>query len=167
LRSTFENSCSLSEGSSTRYRINAIGTITPELSKVSPSFGFVANSLNLERLGIQTSIPNLNSTSNYVNSLTFFVNSISEASIKQNQGLQIKLQYSSFSPVQLWIKDSTGKTIYVGDLTFDSEGKVVLPILLFTMLGQKELLLIESEDSDQLQNTQRQIGRLIINVVED
>jgi hypothetical protein len=167
LRSTFEDSCSLSEGSSTRYRINTMGTITPELSKVSPSFGFVANSLNLERLGIQTSIPNLNSTSNYVNSLTFFVNSISEATIKQNQGLQIKLQYSSFSPVQLWIKDSTGKSIYVGDLTFDSEGKVVLPILLFTMLGQKELLLIESEDSDQLQNTQRQIGRLIINVVED
>jgi hypothetical protein len=102
-----------------------------------------------------------------VNSLTFFVNSISEATIKQNQGLQIKLQYSSFSPVQLWIKDSTEKSIYVGDLTFDSEGKVVLPILLFTMLGQKELLLIESQDSDQLQNTQRQIGRLIINVVKD
>ena len=167
LKSTFEDSCSTSEVSPTRYRINSIDTITPELSKVSPSFGFVANSLYLARLGIQTSIPNLNSTFNYVNSLTFFVNSISEATIKQNQELQIKLQYSSFSPVQLWIKDSTGKSIYVGDLTFDSEGKVVLPILLFTMLGQKELLLIESEDSDQLQNTQRQIGRLIINVVED
>ena len=87
--------------------------------------------------------------------------------IMLSEELQIKLQYSSFSPLQLWIKDSTGKSIYVGDLTFDSEGKVVLPILLFTMLGQKELLLIKSEDSDKLQNTQQQIGRLIINVVAD
>jgi len=165
LKSTFSNSCEVNQSTSSSYPINTSTGLSTEKKQATSNFRFELNDLTFKKLGIQIVDLMKNTEPNLVNSITVSVNSIAEVVVQKNQELQIKLNYASVLPVQLWVRSADGEMVFLGELNFDSEGRAILPSLIFTMSGKKDLIFIQYEDVYQSFDLQFQVGKLTLNVV--
>jgi hypothetical protein len=64
-----------------------------------------------------------------------------KVSAKAGEALQISLKSESKEPVELWVKSPDGKWLLAGVITFDKDGKAVLPPLQFKNAGDYTLVL--------------------------
>lgn len=84
---------------------------------------------------------------------------------KADEALQISLKSESKEPVELWIKSPDGKWLLAGVITFDKDGKAILPPLKFKNVGNYSLVLSKpSADSAKGSAPLDQTGSLLVAV---
>jgi M26 IgA1-specific Metallo-endopeptidase N-terminal region/The GLUG motif len=64
-----------------------------------------------------------------------------KVSAKTGEALQISLKSESKEPVELWVKSPDGSWLLAGVITFDKDGKAILPPLQFKNTGDYSLVL--------------------------
>jgi len=64
-----------------------------------------------------------------------------KVSAKAGEALQISLKSESKEPVELWVKSPDGSWLLAGVITFDKDGKAILPPLQFKNAGDYSLVL--------------------------
>ncbi len=89
-----------------------------------------------------------------------------KATVKAGEALQISLNSESKEPVELWVKTPYGGWLLVGMVTFDEDGKAVLPPLQFKNVGDYSLVLNKpSSDSEQGSEPLNQSGSVLVEVI--
>ncbi len=84
---------------------------------------------------------------------------------KAGEALQISLKSESKEPVELWVKSPDGSWLLVGVITFDKDGKAILPPLQFKNAGDYSLVLSKpSADSAKGNAPLNQTGSLLVAV---
>ena len=79
--------------------------------------------------------------------------------------MQVSLNSDSKQQLQLWVISPNGDLVLFGVITFDDNGKAVLPALEFKISGQFEFLFIESKnDLGSQPNLSNKVGGLTIMV---
>ena len=82
---------------------------------------------------------------------------------KNGEALQISLKSESKEPVELWVKSPDGKWLLAGIITFDKDGKAVLPPLQFKSTGDYTLVLNKpSVDSAKGSAPLNQSGSILV-----
>jgi len=85
---------------------------------------------------------------------------------KAGEALQISLKSESKEPVELWVKSPDGTWLLAGVITFDKDGKAILPPLQFKSAGDFTLVLNkQSADSAKGSAPTNQIGSLLVEVI--
>ena len=88
-----------------------------------------------------------------------------KAVVKAGEALQISLNSKSKDPVELWMKTPYGSWLLVGMITFDEDGKAVLPPLQFKNVGDYLLVLSKpSADSAKGSEPLNQSGSVLVEV---
>ena len=84
---------------------------------------------------------------------------------KAGEALQISLKSESKEPVELWVKSPDGSWLLAGVITFDKDGKAILPPLKFKNVGNYSLVLSKpSADSAKGSAPLDQTGSLLVAV---
>jgi hypothetical protein len=84
---------------------------------------------------------------------------------KSGEALQISLKSESKEPVELWVKSPDGTWLLAGVITFDENGKAILPPLQFKSVGDYSLVLSKpSVDSAKGSAPLNQTGSLLVAV---
>jgi hypothetical protein len=84
---------------------------------------------------------------------------------KAGEALQISLKSESKEPVELWVKSPDGSWLLAGVITFDKDGKAILPPLQFKSVGDYSLVLSKpSADSAKGSAPLNQTGSLLVAV---
>lgn len=84
---------------------------------------------------------------------------------KADEALQISLKSESKEPVELWVKSPDGKWLLAGVITFDKDGKAILPPLKFKNVGNYSLVLNKpSADSAKGSAPLNQSGSVLVAV---
>ena len=84
---------------------------------------------------------------------------------KADEALQISLKSESKEPVELWVQSPDGKWLLAGVITFDKDGKAILPPLKFKNVGNYSLVLSKpSADSAKGSAPLNQTGSLLVAV---
>lgn len=84
---------------------------------------------------------------------------------KADEALQISLKSESKEPVELWVKSPDGKWLLAGVITFDKDGKAILPPLQFKSAGDFTLVFNkQSADSAKGSAPLNQTGSLLVAV---
>jgi hypothetical protein len=84
---------------------------------------------------------------------------------KAGEALQISLKSESKEPVELWVKSPDGSWLLAGVITFDKDGKAILPPLQFKNAGGYTLVLNKpSADSAKGSAPLNQTGSLLVAV---
>ena len=87
-------------------------------------------------------------------------------SAKSGEALQISLKSESKEPVELWVKSPDGTWLLAGVITFDKNGKAVLPPLQFKSAGDFTLVLSKpTADSAKGSAPMNQTGSLLVEVI--
>jgi len=82
---------------------------------------------------------------------------------KADEALQISLKSESKEPVELWVKSPDGKWLLAGVITFDKDGKAILPPLKFKNVGNYSLVLSKpTADSAKGSSPLDQTGSLLV-----
>jgi hypothetical protein len=82
---------------------------------------------------------------------------------KTGEALQISLKSESKEPVELWVKSADGKWLLTGIISFDKDGKAVLPPLQFKNFGNYSLVLSKpTADSAKGSAPLDQTGSLLV-----
>ena len=85
--------------------------------------------------------------------------------IKAGQALQVLLKSESKEPVELWVKSSDGSWLLAGVITFDKNGKAILPPLQFKNAGDYSLVLSKpTADSAKGSAPLNQTGSVLVAV---
>ena len=88
-----------------------------------------------------------------------------KVSAKAGEALQISLRSESKEPVELWVKSPDGSWLLAGVITFDKDGKAILPPLKFKDSGSYSLVLSKpSADSAKGMAPLSQTGSLLVSV---
>ena len=88
-----------------------------------------------------------------------------KVSAKAGEALQISLKSESKDPVELWVKSPDGSWLLAGVITFDKDGKAILPPLQFKSVGDYSLVLSKpSADSAKGSAPLNQTGSLLVAV---
>ena len=84
---------------------------------------------------------------------------------KAGEALQISLKSESKEPVELWVKSPDGSWLLAGVITFDKDGKAILPPLQFKNVGDYTLVLNKpSADSAKGSAPLNQSGSVLVAV---
>ena len=84
---------------------------------------------------------------------------------KAGEALQISLKSESKEPVELWVKSPDGSWLLAGVITFDKDGKAILPPLQFKNAGDYTLVLNkQSADSEKGSAPLNQSGSVLVAV---
>lgn len=84
---------------------------------------------------------------------------------KAGEALQISLKSESKEPVELWVKSPDGSWLLAGVITFDKDGKAILPPLQFKSAGDYTLVLNKpSADSAKGSEPLNQSGSVLVAV---
>jgi hypothetical protein len=84
---------------------------------------------------------------------------------KAGEALQISLKSESKEPVELWVRSPDGSWLLAGVITFDKDGKAILPPLQFKNAGDYSLVLSKpSADSAKGSAPLNQTGSLLVAV---
>ena len=82
---------------------------------------------------------------------------------KAGEALQISLKSESKEPVELWVKSPDGTWLLAGVITFNKDGKAILPPLQFKNAGDYSLVLSKpSADSVKGSAPLNQTGSLLV-----
>ncbi len=88
-----------------------------------------------------------------------------QVTAKAGEALQISLKSESKEPVELWVKSPDGSWLLAGVITFDKDGKAILPALQFKNVGDYTLVLNKlSADSAKGSAPLNQTGSLLVAV---
>ena len=84
---------------------------------------------------------------------------------KAGESLQISLKSESKEPLELWVKSPDGSWLLAGVITFDKDGKAILPPLQFKNAGDYTLVLTKpSADSAKGSAPLNQSGSVLVAV---
>jgi hypothetical protein len=100
-----------------------------------------------------------------VKTLEITPNAIVKVNTKTEEALQISLKSESKAPVELWVLSPDGKWLFVGVITFDKDGKAVLPPLQFKNMGDYSLVFsTPSADSAKASAPLNLSGQVLVSV---
>ena len=86
-----------------------------------------------------------------------------KVNVKAGEALQISLKSESKEPVELWVKSPDGSWLLAGVITFDKDGKAILPPLQFKSAGDFTLVLNKpSTDSAKESAPLNQSGSVLV-----
>jgi hypothetical protein len=101
-----------------------------------------------------------------VKSFEITPNAIVRVSTKTEEALQISLKSESKTPVELWVLSTDGKWLLAGVITFDKDGKAILPPLQFKSAGDYSLVFsTPSADSAKASAPFNIGGQVIVSVI--
>jgi hypothetical protein len=101
-----------------------------------------------------------------VKSFEITPNSVVRVSTKTEEALQISLKSESKAPVELWVLSTDGKWLLAGVITFDKDGKAILPPLQFKNAGDYSLVFsTPSADSAKASAPFNIGGQVIVSVI--
>jgi hypothetical protein len=85
---------------------------------------------------------------------------------RAGEALQISLKSESKETVELWVKLPDGTWLWAGEITFDKDGKAILPPLQFKSAGDYSLVLSKPRASSAQGNApMNQTGSLLVEVI--
>jgi hypothetical protein len=166
----YENSCAGGDGGSPTpvRRERAVREVieTRTLEKIEKTLGFK----NDKPLPNDAVIAFLQSTDKIdiakVKSLEITPNAIVRVNAKTEEALQISLNSESKAPVELWVLSPDGKWLLAGVITFDKDGKAILPPLQFKNAGDYSLVFsTPSTDSTNASAPLNLNGQVLISVI--
>jgi len=61
------------------------------------------------------------------------------------------MNFEANKSLQLWVKSSDNQYVLLGDITFDKNGKAILPGIEFKKSGQYDFIFVNSDKTEQTQ----------------
>ena len=142
LNYTYQNSCSREN-----YRIYSNILQTERVERVSNTNGFVLAKPIFSKINFDLLPDKLSNSFVEVTGVKTSINQTGQVFLKVGEGLQIFLNSESKQPLQLWVRSPNGELILFGVVTFDENGKAVLPAIEFKNGGLFEFLFINSKEN--------------------
>jgi hypothetical protein len=157
---SYANTCPVSTSRERRIREFIQTTSLTEIAKtlgfvLSPTFpndapiGFVKNEKELaisKVLGVQKA-----------------ADRVARTFVKVGEALQISYDFDGKDPIEIWVKLADGKWILAGVISFDKNGKAILPPIQFKVAGEYVVALNKiSQDSAKASAPLNQIGYLTV-----
>jgi hypothetical protein len=149
LTNSYSNTCSVDVEVSARVKSSYL--LTQVLDSLSKSVGFAVAKSGLSRFDLAF-IDQVkgDKSAQIIGSKLFSYQSLS-TSLSAGNLLQLEINYEANKSLQIWVKSSEGQYVLVGDLTFDKDGKAVLPGIEFKKSGQYEFIFVNSDKKDLTQ----------------
>jgi hypothetical protein len=148
LTNSYSNTCSVDEDSieeEAPLPINFSILLTQSLDVLRKSAGFsmANNELGKLNLAILDNVKGDSSAQTVGAKLS--TNQFLLTSLPVSSLFQLEIIFEPNKSLQMWVKSSDNQYVLVGDITFDKDGRAVLPGIEFKESGQYELIFVISE----------------------
>ena len=144
---TFQSSCDV-VSTGRLYTPSFSGFLqTERVERINSPKGFVSVKPDLSNFNLELLPDNINNVFTEITGVKTSVNQINQVFLKVGEGLQVSLNSESKLPLQLWVRSPNGELVLFGVITFDENGKAVLPAIEFKNGGLFEFLFINSKEN--------------------
>ena len=149
LTNSYSNTCNVDEEASPRIDFTFL--LTQALAGLSKSVGFeiAKNEFSKLNLAFLNQVKSDNSAQ-IIGAKLFSYQSLS-TSLSVGSLLQLEINFEVNKSLQMWVKSSDNQYVLLGDITFDKDGKAILPGIEFKKSGQYEFIFVNSDKTDQTQ----------------
>ena len=131
--------------------INSYSLSTQALDVLSTSFGFKLGKSDLSKLDIAFFEQVKSDKSAQIIGSKLFANQFLSTSLSVGNLLQLEINFEAAKSLQMWVKSSDNQYVLLGNITFDKDGKAMLPGIEFKKNGQYEFIFVNSDKADLTQ----------------
>lgn len=138
---------------------------TQFLDGLSESVGFAVGKSDLNKLDIAFFEQLKGDKSVQIIGSKLFANQSLSTSLPVGNLFQLEINFESNKSLQMWVKSSDNLYVLLGNITFDKDGKAILPGIEFKKSGQYEFIFVNSDKTDVTQpELVNKVSRLTIYV---
>jgi hypothetical protein len=149
LTNSYSNTCSVDEEVSSRNNFSYLPT--QALDGLSKSVGFMVAKSDLSKLDLALLNQVEGDKSAQITGAKLFSYQSLLTYLSAGSLLQLEINFESNKLLQMWVKSSDDQYVLLGDISFDNDGKAVLPGIEFKKSGSYELIFVNSEKKDLTQ----------------
>jgi hypothetical protein len=124
---------------------------TQFLDGLSESVGFAVGKSDLNKLDIAFLEQLKGDKSAQIIGSKLFANQSLSTSLAVGNLFQLEINFESNKSLQMWVKSSDNLYVLLGNITFDKDGKAILPGIEFKKSGQYEFIFVNSDKTDLTQ----------------
>ena len=124
---------------------------TQILDGLSESVGFVVGKSDLNKLDITFLEQVKGDKSAQIIGSKLFANQFLSTSLPVGNLFQLEINFEANKSLQMWVKGSDNQYVLLGNITFDKDGKAMLPGIEFKKSGEYELIFVNSDKKDLTQ----------------
>jgi len=144
---------------------NFMTALTQFLDGLSESVGFAVGKSDLNKLDIAFFEQLKGDKSVQIIGSKLFANQSLSTSLPVGNLFQLEINSESNKSLQMWVKSSDNLYVLLGNITFDKDGKAILPGIEFKKSGQYEFIFVNSDKTDVTQpELVNKVSRLTIYV---
>ena len=124
---------------------------TQFLDGLSESVGFAVGKSDLNKLDIAFLEQLKGDKSAQIIGSKLFASQSLSTSLAVGNLFQLEINFESNKSLQMWVKSSDNLYVLLGNITFDKDGKAILPGIEFKKSGQYEFIFVNSDKTDLTQ----------------
>ena len=124
---------------------------TQILDGLSESVGFAVGKSDLNKLDIAFLAQVKGDKSAQIIGSKLFANQSLSTSLPVGNLFQLEINFESNKSLQMWVKSSDNLYVLLGNITFNKDGKAILPGIEFKKSGQYEFIFVNSDKTDLTQ----------------
>jgi hypothetical protein len=143
MTTSYSNTCSVDEEASPRVKSSYL--LTQVLDDLNKSVGFAVAKSDLNKLDIAFFEQVKGNKSTQIIGSKLFANQFLSTSLSVGNLLQLEINFQANKSLQMWVKSSDNQYVLLGNITFDNDGKAILPGIDFKKSGQYELIFVNSD----------------------
>ena len=132
-------------------QVNSYSLSTQALDALNKSVGFAVAKSGLSRFDLAFIDQVKGDKSAQIIGSKLFANQSLSTSLSVGNLLQLEINFEANKSLQIWVKGSDNQYVLLGNITFDKDGKAVLPGIEFKKSGQYELIFVNSDKKDLTQ----------------
>jgi hypothetical protein len=132
-------------------KTNSYSLSTQALDVLSKSVGFKLTKIDLSKFDLAFLDQVTSNKSAQIIGSKLFANQSLSTSLSVGNLLQLEINFEANKSLQMWVKGSDNQYILLGNITFDKDGKAMLPGIEFKKSGQYELIFVNSDKKDLTQ----------------
>jgi hypothetical protein len=149
MTTSYSNTCSVDEEASPRVKSSYL--LTQVLDDLNKSVGFAVAKSDLNKLDIAFFEQVKGNKSTQIIGSKLFANQFLSTSLSVGNLLQLEINFQANKSMQMWVKSSDNQYVLLGNITFDNDGKAILPGIDFKKSGQYEFIFVNSDKKDLTQ----------------
>jgi hypothetical protein len=149
MTTSYSNTCSVDEEASPRVESSYL--LTQVLDGLNKSVGFAVAKSDLNKLDIAFFEQVKGNKSTQIIGSKLFANQFLSTSLSVGNLLQLEINFQANKSMQMWVKSSDNQYVLLGNITFDNDGKAILPGIDFKKSGQYEFIFVNSDKKDLTQ----------------
>jgi hypothetical protein len=132
-------------------KTNSYSLSTQVLDVLSKSVGFKLTKIDLSKFDLAFLDQVTSNKSAQIIGSKLFANQSLSTSLSVGNLLQLEINFEANKSLQMWVKGSDNQYVLLGNITFDKDGKAMLPGIEFKKSGLYELIFVNSDKKDLTQ----------------